>query len=115
MSTMSGTDAETGKLLSGVDHLKQSIKDILSTPIGSRVMRRDYGSKLPALIDNPMNEAAKVELFAAAAEALDKWEPRFKLSRVFVESVSDTGQIVIGLEGRHLVDGNIIMVEGIVL
>ena len=30
----------TGTAISGLEHLRQSVGDILSTPIGSRVMRR---------------------------------------------------------------------------
>ena len=43
----------TGQRLEPLAHLRQSIGDILSTPIGSRVMRREYGSLVPALIDKP--------------------------------------------------------------
>lgn len=110
-----GIDAATGKHLSGIAHLQQSIRDILTTPIGTRIMRRDYGSDLFSLVDNPMNELTRVELFAAVAEALDKWEPRFRLGRVFVESVSDSGRIVIALEGKNLIDGQLVKLEGIVL
>ena len=48
---MLGMDAKTGRRLEGDDHLRQSIADILTTPIGSRVLRRDYGSMLLDLID----------------------------------------------------------------
>jgi hypothetical protein len=48
---MKERDKETRKALEGIDHLKQSIIDILTTPIGSRVMRRDYGSRLFELVD----------------------------------------------------------------
>ena len=48
---MIGMNAKTGKALSGVDHLKQSIQDIVTTPLGSRVMRRDYGCGLFDLLD----------------------------------------------------------------
>lgn len=41
---MRGMNSETGKTISGIEHLKQSIVDILTTPVGTRVMRRDYGS-----------------------------------------------------------------------
>ncbi len=40
---MKGMDAKTGKVLEGLEHLKQSIIDILTTPVSSRIMRRDYG------------------------------------------------------------------------
>lgn len=29
------------------DHIKQSIADILLTPVGSRIQRREYGSLIP--------------------------------------------------------------------
>jgi phage baseplate assembly protein W len=43
---MIGLNAANGQALSGLDHLRQSIRDILTTRIGTRVMRRDYGSRL---------------------------------------------------------------------
>lgn len=41
--------------LNDMEHLKQSVRDILTTPLASRVMRREYGSLVPDLIDEPMN------------------------------------------------------------
>lgn len=110
---MNGIDATTGKRLSGVSHLKQSIKDILTTRIGTRIMRATYGSCLPELVDNPMNELLKVELFAATAEALTKWEPRFRLDRVYLSDASAQGRILLTVEGRILVNDEPIRLEGI--
>ena len=31
----------TGRAVAGLEHLRQSVADILTTPVGSRVMRRD--------------------------------------------------------------------------
>ena len=42
-------------LSSEADQIRQSIQDILTTPIGSRIMRRNYGSLLPQLIDARCN------------------------------------------------------------
>lgn len=69
---MRGMSATSGKELEGLDHLKQSIIDILTTPIGSRVMRRDYGSRLFELVDRPINRDFTLEIYAATAEALQK-------------------------------------------
>jgi len=82
---MIGVNSTTGKELKGYDHLRQSIRDILKTPIGSRVMRRDYGSRLWDLVDAPINAETLAELHIATAEALDKWEPR-----ILIESVAVT-------------------------
>ena len=72
----------TGQRLDALAHLRQSIGDILATPIGSRVMRREYGSLVPELIDHPDNIATQVRVYAAVASALMRWEPRFRLTRI---------------------------------
>jgi phage baseplate assembly protein W len=92
-----GMDARTGKALSGDAHLTQSIADILSTPIGTRIMRRPYGSRLPDLIDAPANAATRVQLYAATATALVRWEPRITLKRVALS-------VVDAMAGRWLLD-----------
>lgn len=98
---MKGMNVDTGKLLNGYEHLLQSVTDILTTPIGSRVMLRDYGSEIPKLIDSNMNPATFAKIYAATAEALDKWEPRLSLTRVQVLSVSFNGSCTIYLEGLY--------------
>ncbi len=107
-------NAVTGKDLAGLEHLRQSIADILGTPTGTRVMRRDYGSRLPDLIDAPMTPELNVEIFAATAEALDRWEPRIKLSRVQVVNAV-AGQLMIDLWGIYLPEGKAITMEGIII
>lgn len=79
---MIGMDAVTGKRLEGDAHLAQSIGDILTTPIGSRVLRRDYGSALFELVDQPMNALGRLRVFAAVADALRRWEPRLRITRI---------------------------------
>ena len=56
MIGMIGLDRRTGQLISGLDHLRQSIEDILSTPLGSRRMRPEYGSKLRRFLALPVND-----------------------------------------------------------
>lgn len=96
---MRGVNASTGTSIDGIDHLAQSIGDILSTPIGSRVMRRDYGSLLPQLVDQPFNGATRVRLFGAIATALMRWEPRLRLTRVSIEIGSDPGAVTVTVDG----------------
>lgn len=109
---MNGIDALTGRRLSGIDHLRQSIRDILTTPIGSRVMLREYGSRLPRLVDAPLGRVLVMEVFAATAESLQRWEPRFRLTNVDIDSVAQ-GSITISLTGIYLPDGKPITLSGI--
>lgn len=97
---MLGMHRATGAPLDDDDHLRQSIADILMTPIGSRVMRREYGSLLPELIDHPLNGATIVRLYAATALALMRWEPRIRLSAVRVQT-GDAGRVTLELEGSR--------------
>lgn len=112
---MRGMSRTTGKALSGDAHIIASIHDILTTPLGSRTMLPDYGSRIPELVDRPQNELLDVELQAATAEALDRWEPRFKLTSVWLSGRSSTGRITIGIEGTIVADGSVVRLEGITL
>jgi hypothetical protein len=114
MPAMNGINASTGKRLSGIDHLRQSIRDILTTPIGTRVMRREYGCRLFQLIDAPMNRSTLLDVYAAVAEALDKWEPRFKLTSVQAIAASP-GILELDMTGEYLPDGQKIKLDGIVV
>lgn len=112
--TMKGINKDTGKELAGIEHLRQSIYDILGTRIGTRVLRRDYGSELPALIDAPVNDQTTLDFYAATAAAIERWEPRIKLTSVHIASAAE-GKITLDLEGEYLPDGNPIMLKGIEL
>lgn len=112
---MIGVSNQNGKALAGLEHLKQSISDILLTPLGTRVMRREYGSRLFELIDAPMNGDTIIAIIAATAEALAQWEPRISVERVVLDEGGDTGKINLTLYGKYLPDGKAIKLDGIVL
>jgi len=109
---MIGLDASTGKQLSDLAHLRQSVGDILTTPIGTRVMRRDYGSRLYRLVDAPMNDATRLDMMAATYEALETWEPRLTVDQVSVE-MPEPGGVVVSIEGQYLPTGQHVTLDGI--
>ena len=86
---MQGMSRQNGGYLDDIAHLKQSIIDILSTPIGSRVLNREYGSNLYKLIDEPVNQYLYQKIYAAVVEALDRWEPRIKVTKLSIVSVNE--------------------------
>jgi len=95
---MDGMDRESGLALSGEAHLIQSIGDILSTPIGTRVMRRAYGFD-HALLDAPMSPPILIEVFVGVAEAIRRWEPRLTLRRVRLDETGADGAATLTLWG----------------
>ena len=101
---MPGMDAATGRSLDGIAHLRQSIRDVLSTRLGTRLGRRTYGSELLALTDRPLSGATLMDVYAATATAIAEWEPRFRLDSVRATS-SEAGQLVLELVGTYVPTG----------
>lgn len=102
---MQGTAASTLAPLAGADHIVQSIRDIIMTPIGARVLRRDYGSAIPALLDRPINDETRLDFAVGVAEALDRWEPRVRVERVRLAEAGADGAIALDLDLTFLADG----------
>lgn len=84
------------------DHIKQSIADILLTPVGSRIQRREYGSLIPMLIDRPISHTLLLQLAACAVTAINRWEPRVQITQFKPELVE--GGIVASYVARSRKD-----------
>lgn len=69
--------------------IEESIKDILLTPLGSRVMLPDYGSRLFELIDRKVDDEFRADLACYVIEAVEKWETRIKIDEVKLISLKD--------------------------
>lgn len=100
-----GIHRETGQAITDVEHISQSLSDIFRTPVGSRVMRRDYGSLLSAMIDQPQTPALELQIMIACYMAALKWEPRIMLTSVTTERLPD-GRTVVNVTGQHTETGN---------
>ena len=109
---MNGMNVNNGKSISGIEHLKQSIRDILTTPVGSRVMRRDYGCNLFKYTDNPLSPGVIADIISETAIALNAWEPRIGVKTVTVEKVGN-GSLSLNISGVYKPDGKPILLEGI--
>lgn len=106
MPDSSGISRSQGKPLSDWDHVAQSIAVILTTPIGSRVMRRDFGSELFDLIDAKMTTRSILAIYGAAAVAIARWEPRFRLERAAVGDAAPDGRVSLLLAGTYFPRGH---------
>ncbi|EAA5839242.1 GPW/gp25 family protein [Salmonella enterica] len=100
MTLYLGMSQSNGKAITDTDHLRQSVRDILLTPQGSRIARREYGSLLSTLIDRPQNPALRLQIMSAVYVALSRWEPRLTLDSITISSNFD-GSMVVELTGQR--------------
>jgi phage baseplate assembly protein W len=115
---MQGMNAQTGQLINGIPYLRQRIENALSTPVNSTVMHRERGSRLFALVDEPMTQATIVDTYAAIAECLQRpvsGVPDFRLNKVRAVQVGEGGSLLLDLEGEYLPEGKAIRLEGILV
>lgn len=104
---MSGFDARTLQSMAASAWLDQAVRTILLTPVGTRVMRRDFGSLLLELVDQPQNDATTTKIYGATALALMRWLPAFRLVRVVLEHLGPgRGQVVVAGYDRSADDPN---------
>ncbi|EGX2915676.1 baseplate assembly protein [Salmonella enterica subsp. enterica serovar Typhimurium] len=100
MTLYIGMSWNDGQVIADTDHLRQSVRDILLTPQGSRLARREYGSLLSALIDQPQNPALRLQIMSAVYVALNRWEPRLTLDSITINGNFD-GSMVVELTGQR--------------
>ncbi|EPS1222155.1 GPW/gp25 family protein [Burkholderia cenocepacia] len=98
---MIGMNARTGRAITGQAHIEQSVADILFTPLGTRLARREYGSLLPELIDGPINPVMRMRVMAASVMALARWESRIQVNQVDFGSTGLDGGAVLELQGER--------------
>jgi phage baseplate assembly protein W len=104
---MVGMNRETGKPLGGFEHVRQSIGDILTTPLLTRVFRRDYGGEGTYLVDKPALPETLLSFTIALGDAINKWEPRYRLHRVWFEEAGQDGRFIINMDGQYYPRGHL--------
>jgi hypothetical protein len=67
----------------GIDDIRQAISIILRTPQGSDPLRPDFGSRVWMYLDYPIDRA-RPHIVRETVEAIRRWEPRVKVTRVVV-------------------------------
>lgn len=94
-------DQHTGAAISGEADIIQSIGRILSTPIGSRIMRRSFGSRLLDLQDVPLTPRSRILWVAATAGAIRRWEDRITVEHVAVSAPGAPGAVHLTITGHR--------------
>jgi phage baseplate assembly protein W len=80
--------------------IQQSIRIILGTAPGERVMRPDFGAGLKTLLFEPMNTTTAALAQYNVQKALIQWEPRIDQITVTVTPQPSTGCLMIDIRYR---------------
>jgi len=105
-----GVDATTGAMLTGWDHVVQSLGKLLTTRFNTRTMRRHLGSQVPEIQDQNADPLTIFNLYVAIAEAIndpENGEPGFNLKTVELVEAQRTGRFVLLMEGDYFPRGHL--------
>lgn len=81
------------KKVVNIDAVKTSIHNILSTPKGTRVMLRDFGSDLKSLLFENMDETLYDLVEDEIKNAIATWDDRVIVKRVEFTTRADKNQL----------------------
>jgi phage baseplate assembly protein W len=83
-------------LAAGVRDIEQSIRIILETLPGERVMRPEFGCRAKELVFAPRNTSTESLMVQYVEQALGRWEPRIAVLQVEAQAseVPDGGWLV---------------------
>ena len=86
---------------SGMEELDSSIRMVLITAPGERLMRPAFGCRIWQLLFEPINANTLGLMAVAVREALGQWEPRIDVENVVVEPVDGAdGKVLINIVYR---------------
>jgi phage baseplate assembly protein W len=82
-------------------HIEESISQILSTVVTSRVIRRDFGSILRGIVFDPNDVTLDVQFDYMIRKAIETWEPRVIIGPITIDRTFwQDGQLEIGITFR---------------
>jgi len=74
---------------SEIELIKSSIRMILGTHIGERVMNPEFGSRLKEVPFDPSDTATDILIEQYVVEAISRWEPRVEITSFDIERDND--------------------------
>lgn len=92
-------------VVAGPEKVRQSIFIILDTEPGERVMLPEFGCGLRRFLMHPNNGATRSQIEREIGLALQRWEPRIKVSQVDVNPGDDPALVLIEIQYAHVLDG----------
>lgn len=81
-----GMDRRTGKMLTGWQHVEQSLEMLFATRFHERILREWAGSFVPHLLGENITGATINRFWWAIISACDLWEPDYAIKQIFLRN-----------------------------
>ena len=88
---------DIGKI-TNVSAITNSMRNILTTRLGERPFEPDYGSRIYDSLFELIDAISLDGLASSAREALEFWEPRIEVLRVFTDANADANEVQLTIE-----------------
>ncbi len=79
-----GIDRISGKSIADWDDVCQCMFVIFTTMLGTRVMRRTFGSAVPGLLGRNLTPSTLLNFYVAIVTAVTLWEPRLLITNFII-------------------------------
>lgn len=107
---MTGVSRHTGMPIDNLASAYQGVEVVLTTRIGSRVMRREFGGGAVELLGRLVTPTLFAAFQQLVGTAIDLWEPRFHVRRVQLKGSPETlraGAVGLVLEAEYRPRGHL--------
>lgn len=80
------------------DAINQSIRTILTTSPGERIMAPDFGANLRSCVFAPLDRFTEIGIREMIIHAIEKWEPRVQLISIRVQADEEASAYDISID-----------------
>ena len=102
-----GVDPKTGKWLSGWEHCVSCLAMLFATRISTVPWRRLYGATIKDVQDQNANPDTILGFYTSVADAVDKFEPGFRLKTIEMLKAGRDGRFIILITGLFYPNGHL--------
>ncbi len=83
---------------SGPERIQDAIWIVLSTSLGERLMRPNFGAGIHDYVFQSNSDVVRTQLRTAVNDALLRWEPRIEVKDVIVQEGTQPSQVLISID-----------------
>lgn len=102
-----GTHHVSGQLLTGWAHVEQSVGLIITTVIGERVMRLDFGANTVRHLGRNLVAVTALAVYRDSVRAIHRWEPEYRVTRCQLVRLDATGGLALTTRGTYYPEGRL--------